>query len=493
MKKKLSIYSIILVLLAASGCGDYLEHLPDQRTEIDSPEKAAELLASAYPQGNYITFLEALSDNSEDKAISSSDIVNRSPWFFEDVPDRNEDTPDFYWYASYTAIASANIVLEAIGNAADPEPYNTCKGEALVARAYAHFMLVTLFSRAYNPATAAVDPGIPYVTETEKEVVKKYERKTVAYVYEQIEKDLTEGLPLIDNTSYKEGAVKYHFTTTAAHAFATRFYLFKQEYAKVVEHADLAFPDGNILPSLRPINSTAYRAMEPLVKQAAYTKAETAANLLLVEAPSLWARSLRSYRYGFSYHLLDKMVWDDNVTGGLWGYMFYGNEVSLSTPKFREHFVKMDPNADIGTPYNMIPLLTAEEVLFNRAEANAYLGNYDEALEDLNDFASTRIIINDSDKPYYDPAQHTITRSRMLSFYGTQDVEAALISTILDFKRVEFLFEGLRWFDILRHRLPVVHTPDNHQNIVTLGPNDPRRVLQIPQEAQISGIELNPR
>jgi hypothetical protein len=331
------------------------------------------------------------------------------------------------------------------------------------------------------------------VTETEKVVVKKYERKTVAYVYEQIENDLTEGLPLIDDTSYKEGAVKYHFTTTAAHAFATRFYLFKQEYAKVVEHANLAFPDGNILPSLRPINSAAYRAMEPLVKLAAYTKAETAANLLLVEAPTLWGRSLRGYRYGFSFHLLDKMVWDENVTGGLWGYMFYGNEVSLFTPKFREHFVKMDPNADIGTPYNMIPLLTAEEVLFNRAEANARLGNYDEALKDLNDFASTRIIINDSDKPYYDPAQHTITRPRMLSFYGTQDVEGALLSTILDFKRVEFLFEGLRWFDIIRHRLPVVHTPDNHQNTATLGPNDPRRVLQIPQEAQISGVELNPR
>ena len=493
MKKKLTAYSIILALLATTSCGDYLEHLPDQRTELDSPEKAAELLASAYPRANYITFLEALSDNSEDKALSSSDIINRSPWFFEDVQDRNEDTPDFYWYSSYTAIAASNHVLEAIENAADPAPYKACKGEALVTRAYAHFMLVTLFSRVYNPVTASVDPGIPYVTETEKVVVKKYERKTVAYVYEQIEKDLTEGLPLIDNTSYKEGSAKYHFTTTAAHAFATRFYLFKQEYEKAVEHANKTFPDGNILPGLRPINSAAYRAMEPLVKLAEYTKADASANLLLVEAPSLWGRSLRGYRYGFTFHLLDKMVWDDNVTTGLWAYMFYGNEVSLFTPKFREHFVRQDPNADIGTPYNMIPLFTAEEVLFNRAEANARLGNYDAVLKDLNDFASTRIIVNEDDKPYYDPQQHTITRPRMLSFYGTQDVEGALISTILDFKRVEFLFEGLRWFDIVRHGLPVVHTPDNRQNIVTLGPNDPRRVLQIPQEAQISGIELNPR
>lgn len=481
------------LLIVVSGCSDYLEQLPDQRTELNTPEKVAELLASAYPQANYITFLEAMSDNAEDKALTGSDIVNREPWFFNDVPDRNEDTPDFYWFAAYSAIAAANHALAVIDNASDQTPYSASKGEAFVARAYAHFMLVTFFSRVYDPQTADTDPGIPYVTEPETEVVKKYERKTVAYVYEQIEKDLTEGLPLIDNNSYKEGAAKYHFTTAAAHAFATRFYLFKQEYAKVVEHANLAFPGGVILPSLRPINSTAYRAMEPLVKLAEYTKADVSANLLLVEAPSLWGRSLRGYRYGLSYHMLETMIWDDNVTGGLWGYMFYGTEASLFTPKFREHFVKQDPNADIGTPYNMVPLFSAEEVLFNRAEANARLGNYDATLHDLNDFASTRIIVNDYDAPYYDPSLHIITRPRALNFYGTQDVEAALISTILDFKRVEFLSEGMRWFDILRHRLPVVHTPYNRENIVTIGPNDPRRVVQIPQEAQMSGIELNPR
>ncbi|MBT1695642.1 RagB/SusD family nutrient uptake outer membrane protein [Fulvivirgaceae bacterium PWU4] len=492
MKKNLYAY-ITFVLLTTAGCSDYLEHLPDQRAELNTPAKVAELTASAYPRANYITFLEAMSDNAEDKALSGSDIINRSPWFFEDVPDRNEDTPDFYWFSAYTAIASANHVLEVIGNAPDQKPYNASKGEALVARAYAHFMLVTLFSRVYDPVTASQDPGIPYVTETEKEVVKKYERKTVAYVYEQIEKDLTEGLPLIDNNSYKEGAGKYHFTTAAAHAFATRFYLFKQDYRKVVDHANQTFPDGDILSNLRPLNSAAYRAQEPLVKLAEYTKADASANLLLVEAPSLWGRRLRNYRYGFSSHLLEKMVWDNNVTGGLWAYMFYGDDASVFTPKFREHFVKQDPNADIGTPYNIIPLFTAEEVLFNRAEANAMLGNYDEALKDLNDFASTRIIINDSNAPYYDPAKHTITRPRLLTFYKTQDVEAALVTAILDFKRVEFIFEGLRWFDILRHHIPVVHTPDNRKNIITLGPNDPRRVLQIPQEAQMSGIELNPR
>jgi hypothetical protein len=487
-------FGIAALLIVCAGCSDYLEQLPDQRTELNTPGKVAELVSSAYPQANYITFLEAMTDNAEDKNLTGADIQNREPWLYNVVPDRGEDTPDYYWYAAYAAIAAANHALEAIENATDdPALYRASKGEALVARAYAHFMLVTLFCRVYDPASASADPGIPYVTEPEKVVVKKYERKTISYVYEMIEKDLVEGLPLINNASYEDKAPKYHFTTSAAHAFATRFYLFKRDYAKVVEHANLVFSGGNILQYLRPLNSITYRSQEPFVMVAEYTKATQPANLLLVEAPSLWSRSLRSYRYGFTFNLLEKLVWSGNATGGMWCYMFYGSETSLFTPKFREHFVKQDPNADIGTPYNMIPLFTAEEVLFNRVEANIKLKNYDAALKDLNDFASQRVIVNDFNQPYYDPAAHKLTVAKVRDYYQTLDLETALINTVLDFKRVEFLYEGIRWFDIIRHRIPVVHTSYDKTTTLTIGPNDPRRVLQIPQEAQMSGLELNPR
>jgi hypothetical protein len=497
---KIKILSLILntwkltaVLVSLTGCSDYLEQLPDQRTELNTPEKVAELVASAYPKAVYITFLEAMTDNAEDKGITASNLINSKPWFFDDVPGRNEDTPDFYWFASYEAIASANHALEAIENANDQSLYNASKGEALVARAYAHFMLVTLFAKLYDPATADLYPGIPYVTETEKVVIKKYDRKTVAYVYDQIEKDLTEGLPLIDNTSYKEGAAKYHFTTVAAHAFATRFYLFKKDYKKVIEHADQAFPGTTILSNLRPVNSKEYLALEPLIKETNYTRADQPSNLLLVEAPSLWARSLRSYRYGFTFNILKKFVWEGNPTTGEWSYSFYGATDYLYIPKFREHFVKQDPNANIGVPYNMIPLFSAEEVLFNKAEANIMSGNYDAAINELNTFASTRIVINLDDKAYYDPSLHSLTQKKIRDFYNTLDTKEALINTLLDFKRVEFFFEGMRWFDIIRHNIPVVHQSFDKKTIFELGPNNPHRIIQIPQEAERSGVELNPR
>lgn len=492
MNKKLNYIFLLLFGFAASSCEKYLEQAPDQRATLDSVEKVSELLVTAYPQANYITFTEAMSDNADDKGgtAGGGEPENRDPWYFEDVRGREEDTPDFYWNACYKAIAAANQALQIIDNAPDPQAYSAQKGEALVARAYAHFMLVSLFSKMYDPATAATDPGIPYVTEPENVVIQQYERKTVAYVYEQIEKDLTTGLPLLDDSRYT--VPKYHFTPSAAHAFASRFYLFKREYQQVVDHANQVFAGGNILPNLRPINSPAYRSMEYLNREADYTQATNPANILLAETKSIWGRSFPSYRYGFTFDVLYETIFSQNVAGGQWGQQLYGQNLSLNMPKFREHFVRESPNANFGDAYNIIPLFTAEEVLFNRAEANTLLGNNTAALKDLNDYASTRMIVND-EEPVYDPNTLTITVGKIRNFYRTSSLQNGLLLTILDFKRVEFIFEGLRWFDLMRYKIPVVHTTADNKTTITLAPDDPRRVFQIPQEASLSGIALNPR
>ncbi|RYE28898.1 MAG: RagB/SusD family nutrient uptake outer membrane protein [Sphingobacteriaceae bacterium] len=488
MKK---IYTLLLMLLVvSSGCKKYLEHVPDQRASLNTVEKVAELLITAYPQASYITFTEAMTDNAGDKGITSTDVVNRDPWYFEDVRSRDEDSPDYYWNACYTAIAASNQALEAISKADNQADYNAQKGEALVARAYAHFMLVTLYSKVYDPATAGTDPGIPYVTEPEKIVFQQYSRKTVAYVYQQIEKDLTEGLPLIKDNVY--AVPKYHFTQAAAHAFAARFYLFKKDYPQVVTHANAVFIGGNIAANLKQVNSTAYRSYQYIDLEAQYTQATNNSNLLLTEAQSLWGRSYASYRYSMTFPVLNQTYNAANVTRGLWAWQVYGQDNYLNVPKFRELFVRTSANADIGNPYNVIPLFTAEEVLFNRAEANTYLGNTADAIKDLNDYASTRIITS-STIPVYNAAIHAVTADKINRFYATLALKDGLIKTVLDFKRVEFCFEGMRWFDILRYKIPVVHTSYDLKTTITLGPNDPHRLIQLPQEVTLAGIERNPR
>lgn len=484
--RKIVLYTCLVTLLAATGCEDYLEQAVDQRTQLDTEQKISELLATAYPQADYITFTEAMSDLALDKGAGPAVVVderNRNPYFFQDVPNKQQGSPDFYWNACYAAIAAANHALEAIEDAPDPSRFSAQKGEALVARAYAHFMLVTLFSKVYDPATAASDPGIPYVTEPEKVVLKQYERKTVAYVYEQIERDLTEGLPLINNNSYR--VPKYHFNTAAANAFAARFYLFKREYQKVIEHANRVFPGGDIGANLRPwvgvySNLTANEGL------AIYTQAAEISNLLLVEAPSLWARFYGRYRYGLATPVVNYFFRSENVTGARWVYPLYSQGTdNWLVLKFREHFVRADVNAEIGFPYTIIPLFTSEEVLFNRAEAYLELGNIEAARDDLNTFARNRI-------ENYNASAHEITNAKLRAFYGTRDAKAGLMAALLDFKAAEFVQEGMRWFDILRHNITVEHPTADGQVIVS-APGDARRILQIPQEAELAGIARNPR
>lgn len=483
--RKLFLYTCLASLFAATSCEDYLEQAVDQRTKLDTGEKISELLATAYPQADYVTFTEAMSDLALDKGPGNVEVdeVNRNPYFYQEVESRDQGSPDYYWNASYAAIAAANHALEAIGNSPNPNEFSAQKGEALVARAYAHFMLVTLFANIYDPATAASDPGIPYVTEPENVVLKQYDRRTVASVYEQIEKDLTEGLPLINNNAYR--VPKYHFNTSAAHAFAARFYLFKQDYQKVIQHANQVFPGGDIGPNLRPWVDV-YSTLTAKEGLAIYTQATENSNLLLVEAPSSWARNYGRYRYGLATPIVNYLFRSENVTGATWVYPLYtqGDENWLVL-KFREHFVREDVNAEIGIPYTIFPLFTAEEVLFNRAEAYLQLGNEEAARDDLNLFASTRI-------ENYSPSAHNISDPKLRAFYGTRDEEAALMAALLDFKAAEFVQEGMRWFDILRHKIRVEHPTIDGQLIIS-EPGDPRRVLQLPQETELAGLEPNPR
>jgi hypothetical protein len=493
--KRLFLYASCFLLIAAgSSCKKYLEKEPDNRAKIDSPEKVSELLGTAYPQGNYQPFAETMSDNVVDIGYDvggSAGNVIHDPFYFVDTKENQQDSPEYYWYSCYSAIAAANQALATISKVANPDDYSAQKGEALVARAYAHFMLVNFFSKFYDEATAGTAPGIPYVTEPENVFIKKYERKTVAYVYEMIEKDLLEGMPLIQDKVYK--VPKYHFNKAAAYAFATRFYLFKKQYDKVIQYANLAIPGNNFAANLRGWNSTYKNITDVTELFKIYAKATEPANLLLVETSSIWARYFYTSRYGVDDSKQSQIFpRPDPLTGGNLAYSLYSvSSDHKLIPKINEYFVKVSVNAEIGLPYVMVPLFTVEEVLFNRAEAYAYTNNIAGAIADLNTFASKRI-------NNYTPATHTITEAKIKQVFNTNDIKAGVIGAILYYKRAEFIHEGMRWFDILRYKMPVQHTtapgPSGNTTLLAeLTADDPRKVIQIPASTELAGLEQNPR
>lgn len=482
----------LLVAAMMAGCGDFLSETPDNRANLDSKERIAELLVTAYPEANYIPFCEALSDNVEDNLGAGEDPTNADPYFWRDGAATWQDSPEFYWNGCYAAIASANHALRAIEQSTNPTLYDAQKGEALVCRAYAHFMLVNLFANAYNAETADTDPGIPYVTSPETTSLKTYERGTVASVYDAIERDIMAGLPLIDDKAYEgngnnaSNIARYHFTEAATHAFASRFYLFKRQYEKVIEHADAVLSNANVVSLMRPWNTT-YRTYTTNELAIAYTRSTEKANLLLCEAQTNWGTSFSGMRYSTGASRMEEMLYRFNPAQGYYAYAsYYSTNGVYFIYKFRQHFVRTGTNSTTGYPYAVLPLFTVEEVLLNRAEAYAMQIEFRKAIDEINAFISTRVLD-------YNPEVHNVTFNRLYNLYEETDNKKAIVRAILELRRIEFLHEGMRWFDIRRHNIPVQHTTNDGQ-VLTLAPDDPRRILQLPAEAiSMGGLEPNPR
>lgn len=492
MNKIISYTALIIVTALVVGCKKYLEKEPDNRAKLTDPKKVAQLLGTAYPLASYLEFNEAMSDNANDKGQGAIDVTNADSYAFKDVQADDQDSPENYWGGCYAAIAAANEALKACNEAPDPQNYRTQKGEGLVARAYAHFMLVTLFAKPYDAATASTDPGIPYVTEPETVVFKNYERKTVAFVYEMIEKDLLEGLPLIQDETY--AVPKYHFNRSAANAFAARFYLYKKDYQKVVQYASAAVP--NFLPNLRPWNTT-YQSLGGNELPLEYQRTTQPANLLLVSCVSRYGYNFNyaTYRYGLDPVLRPIILRNPvQVTGGAWSFISgsVGAQSNIAVPKLHmRDFAFETPSSDFGFQYSTVCLFTVEEVLFNKAEANAYLGNYTDAINDLNLYMSTRLT---GVTPGSLPANRQITEAKILNYYGgSVNIQQGLVLLILELKRAEYVQEGMRWFDVLRYKIPVTHVlkgPNGSTEVLT--PDDKRRQLKLPESVKLSGItDLN--
>lgn len=499
--------SLILILPILGGCSSFLNELPDDRTVINSSEKVKELLVSAYPEGHYMMFTEQMSDNVEDVGTWLGGYIfmvaqQQEAYSWKDVTAEAQDTPTYYWQQAYKALGAANTALEAIEEMGESEEVMPYKGEALLARAYAHFMLVNLFAEHYDPLTADRALGIPLMTAPEKNALVIYERATVAEVYEMIEDDIINGLPLIRNKAYD--APKYHFNVQAAHAFASRFYLYRGndgDWEKVLHHANQVLGAGqNYANDLRDINGI----YQPLIANfdsynMRYTSADEPAVLLLTNASSVWWRGSVFSRYILDINRRDEIYGKKPVSGsfayGEWGVppQFYRN-------KMHEYFKFLYPGSTSGLPYNLCPVFTVEEVVFNRAEANVMLGNTTDALADLNTFLSKRLL-------NYDPVAHELTHPKVVITYATNTMfypdlaphysltedQQTYIKCITDFRRKEFCQEGMRWFDIKRFHIEVEHGVYGSATKLILKSDDPRRAIQIPSSALSYGMTPNPR
>lgn len=226
MKNKILIYLSLFFLV--SSCGILDQESPDN-ANADNVLGSADGLRAArtglyslmcneyYYGGYYPLALDAHSDNGTtggyvvvsltelgDKKVTPANI------FVERI-----------WTSIYSGVNAANQILANVDTNTELEPAerDNIKGEALVVRALGHFDALKMYGEHWDNSSVY---GVPVATRPQG-ATDKLGRSDVKTVYQQITKDLTDAIPLLNGDDEKG---RIYITADAARGLLARVALF---------------------------------------------------------------------------------------------------------------------------------------------------------------------------------------------------------------------------------------------------------------------------
>lgn len=533
MKKNNRIFyiaALTMVMAVMTGC-HFLDHNPDMRASIDTKDKVRLLLVSAYTNANAGVICEFSSDNVIDNnspdAYGHCNALLPLDKMYDEifswrpvVSSTQQDSPKYIWDGCYSAIAACNQALLAIeelekkGINMDAE-----KGEALMSRAYHHFLLATVFCHTYkDEAQSRRDSGIHYMTVPETTVKPVYYRGTVYDTYKHIQEDIEAALPLVNDEYYT--VPRYHFNIRAAHAFAARFYLYTRQWDKVLPHANyvLSTNDEATLSVLFDATYAKVECTDITSELNAWIDANSPANLLIYTTMSQASYTAFS-DYGRYQFNRDARNFTTSGSGPCWKSRFPGFSVWSANSEYGSLmawffylFEYTDKVNGYGYIHGVTRAFTTNETLLCRAEAKAQLGDLDGAVNDLRMWAQSYNVQGQMDT--LANGNVNLTLAKIKNFYNadgvnpnwapvlhTNDIcpgwvlsndQLAVIRCALHFRRLEGIHTGLRWHDLKRYGIEIEHYQGTDP-VRKLVWNDDRRAIQLPQEVINAGMAPNVR
>lgn len=349
----------------------------------------------------------------------------------------------YYWVDTYRLVNRANLVIEGVTKAIEAGVISAAEGndyigQALFFRAFSHYELLNFFARPYKHTPDASHLGVPYRTKASNSLSSIEEneslpRGTVAANYTQLLADLDQAETYMTSktTRTAKNAIVYA-SKEAAIALKTRVYLSKSDYAKVITEANKL--DGLYTLTADPNTPFAnnYGNSESI-----FSLENSATNNPSVNG------ALASQYNGRNLIAISPIIWNQPQ------WLADDKRRSASLVRDTGGVKFSNKYKDTSTLTDASPLLRYAEVLLNRAEAKARLGDAT-YLADLN-LVRNRSLAN--------PAAQQFTA------FPTQ---VAAVNAVLMERRIEFLAEGLRWNTI--HRLqqdnltPINGVPQKYRN-----------------------------
>lgn len=446
--RNIVIFGLLLFCALSTGCNSFLDTKP--RKGLVVPEKIEQLLSLLRKENESLqdpTFGEFCTDDfywdTADLNSKREPVRNAYLWKVDNMFGADMLTE---WGFHYRFIYYANTVLEQLPQieptAAELSEWNKAKGEALFYRGKFLYDIAIIWSSAYNISDRDNQMGMPVRLNTNFN--ERSYRSSLTDTYVQITKDIEESISYLPE-------VAEHVTRPsklAAHAMAARIYLSMGEYEKALTHAEEVLKVKSELIDFKTLSPTATYPISIFNKEVIYhsymqlSMINFYLNPILLE--SYDSEDLRKSIY-FQYQNNGKV----NLKGSYFG----------------------------GTaPFTG---LAVDEMYLIAAECQARAAGRDKAQ------AYMELLLANRYKSGSVPSLAGFTQAELLDF-------------ILQERRKELVFRGLRWGDVKRlnneGRAIRLERFSKDGKVEYLEPNDLRFNLPIPEGLiDLSDMVQNPR
>lgn len=447
---------------ALASCGDFLEESSQDTDYVRSWKDLDELLIgdcympvygsqNFYYQPNYGTFVHLLTDDVEEQTTDHAGSITYDSHEYEfgyytwqSRVGVSENYSEFrpentLWTKVYKEINIANNILTKLadlpqGTEAERQGALKVAGEAHFLRGYYYFFLVNLYGKPYDPLTAQTDLGVPIKT-TQEVIDVKYERNTVQEVYDLVLSDLLAAEQELAQVTTEKKSL-YRADVTAARLLLSRVYLYYQDWQKAADYARLVIEAH---PQLQDLNTNKEKIMQKSNVENIFSMGgDDTSSLLIYDIKGLRISNELYNSYSINDLRRQEWMWKYNDFQGtlLHEYRMSGWYNTPPTPADPGYYdaTHVDAFDRYKSPVSSLFWFRSAEAYLNLAEAEAYLGHDEAARTALNTLRAARMLRGSWDA--------VVTTS------GSE-----LISDIRKERRLEFVMQGHRWFDLRRYRV----------------------------------------
>ena len=473
MERKISLFRIamVLLLISATSCKEELLDLApadsvSESTVFDTPDRIEKLLFGTYDamkqRGFYGSLFMLFSDVRGEDFLNEGMSTGQGLQVWNHTLEETFVEVNTVWNEIYYTINSCNIFIDGIQKnkkvLANDSLAAQYEAEVKFIRALSYFSLLTLYARPYADNSGGNLGVVLRLQPQPGSGEKDQARASVAEVYQKILDDLNfaqENLPESYGNEY-DNTTRAHQNT--AIALTTRVFLSMGRFAETISEANklvsvnipFSAPSGvphilqeNIQNVFIPpytttesIFSLPNTSSDPLFSQAALAS--------FFNPPPV---GLGDYSLNPEGIVKDEAWWEEDTRRAF---------ISVDAGNGKIYLAKFPS----GPPYtDFVPIIRYAEVLLNLSEAITH---------DCNCVDSRALTLLNAVR----------VRSNPNGAYAGSDFinSEELISAILKERRIEFLGEGFRSFNLTRLMLPI----PGKENVSEVNPSQSEYIWPIP-------------